>query len=206
MDPQVRRSKHEIGVDDGEGPESDEVSNSVQSVRTVNLTLLTQAQIEAESTAILLKEEVHKLWHSWSWRFFRPARNLIRERRGLGKETEPRPESGLEALRTITRIHQSLSWELTAPLRLLERSFARWPRFDGSRITRSSQAPARLRVSNTSSQSHPSYWQELIDHGAVLPWRNGPSAANHEIIGVSGKPKIAFVSHEATRTGAPRRR
>src|SRR6516225_5108144 len=37
----------------------------------------------------ILRSELHSLWNSWSWMLFRPLRNFVRLRRGLGKESEP---------------------------------------------------------------------------------------------------------------------
>ncbi len=67
----------------------------------------------------ILQAEVHSLWNSRSWRLLRPLRNFLRRRRGLPRETEPVALSQAEAIRTIIAIRQSLSWELAAPLRLL---------------------------------------------------------------------------------------
>ncbi len=68
-----------------------------------------------------LLEETHRLWRSSSWRLLRPVRNLIRSLHGYDRETEPIPASQAEALRTIIAIRDSLSWELTAPLRIVHR-------------------------------------------------------------------------------------
>jgi predicted O-methyltransferase YrrM len=86
--------------------------------------ILAQARNETESIAAPLNQEAEQLWHSRSWRLLRPLRNFVRRRRGLGKETEPGPQSGPEALRTVIAIRQSLSWELTACLRLWHRVLA----------------------------------------------------------------------------------
>jgi SAM-dependent methyltransferase len=67
------------------------------------------------------RAEIHSLWNSWSWRISRPPRDLLRKIRGRGREVEPVPDSIEEADRTIASIHESLSWRLTAPLRLLHR-------------------------------------------------------------------------------------
>ncbi len=78
----------------------------------------------AETTSILQKE-FGLLWNSRSWRLLRPARNLIRSFRGQGREAQPIVRSEVEALQTVVTLRQSLSWELTAPLRLAHRALAR---------------------------------------------------------------------------------
>jgi hypothetical protein len=54
-------------------------------------------------------------------RLGRPVGNLLRRMRGYGKEAEPVAAFEVDALHTILTIRQSLSWELTAPLRLIHR-------------------------------------------------------------------------------------
>lgn len=76
-----------------------------------------------------LRYEIHSLWNSWSWRIFRPFRNLIRRKRGYGEEREPLVESVEEAARVIASIHQSLSWRLTVPLRFAHRALIMRSRF-----------------------------------------------------------------------------
>jgi hypothetical protein len=73
----------------------------------------------------ILQAELRHLWNSWSWRLFRPLRNLARVARGLDKEIQPTFHSEPEMLATIIAIRQSLSWELTAPLRLIHRILPR---------------------------------------------------------------------------------
>ncbi|HLM81613.1 MAG TPA: hypothetical protein VK302_13415 [Terriglobales bacterium] len=67
----------------------------------------------------ILQTELQHLWDSWSWRLLRPLRNLVRVARGFDKETQPISHSDADTLATIIKIRQSLSWELTAPLRLI---------------------------------------------------------------------------------------
>jgi hypothetical protein len=97
------------------------------SVLLENETLKSRAQSQAKTSAIL-RSELHNLWNSWSWRLFRPLRSFVREWQGFGKETEPTFDSDAQVIQTIIRIRQSLSWEMTAPLRLLHRTFFRPPR------------------------------------------------------------------------------
>jgi O-antigen biosynthesis protein len=97
------------------------------SIRSEHLTLKRKERSIAEASQILLSE-VNNLWTSRSWRFLRPVRNLINQRHGLGKETEREPTlhsewSELRTIETIISIRQSLSWELTMPLRLIHRIF-----------------------------------------------------------------------------------
>jgi SAM-dependent methyltransferase len=66
--------------------------------------------------------EIHSLWNSWSWRLFRPLRNVARRLRGYGRESEPLVHSVDEATLVIDAIHRSLSWRLTEPLRLVHRA------------------------------------------------------------------------------------
>ena len=77
-------------------------------------------QLQADTDAIL-RSELHNLWNSWSWRLFRPLRNLARRLQGFGRETEPILCSESQVIQTIVTIRQSLSWELTVPLRLIYR-------------------------------------------------------------------------------------
>jgi glycosyltransferase involved in cell wall biosynthesis/predicted O-methyltransferase YrrM len=48
-----------------------------------------------------------------------------------------------------------------------------------------------------------STWNALTACGAVIPWRQGSSVLSRSSIWISARPKIIFVSHEASRTGAP---
>jgi O-antigen biosynthesis protein len=98
------------------------------SLRSENKKSEARAQSIAEANAILLSE-INNLWTSRSWRLLRPVRNFVNRRRGLGREGETPPTlysewSELEAIKTIVTIRQSLSWELTAPLRLFHRFLA----------------------------------------------------------------------------------
>ena len=99
--------------------ELEAVSKSIQELSLVNQELETRTQLKEASFAELHQREINRLWESRSWRLFRPFRNLVRMRRGLGKEIAPVAQSGIDALRIIVEIRQSISWELTAPLRLL---------------------------------------------------------------------------------------
>lgn len=93
---------------------------NVESLRTENAMLIARAQQQLNTHDSLL-EESHRLWSSSSWRLLRPLRNLIRGFHGYDRETEPIPASQAEALRTIIAIRDSLSWELTTPLRIVHR-------------------------------------------------------------------------------------
>jgi hypothetical protein len=93
-----------------------------ESLLTQNFSLTEQIRKSA-STRERLYKETHKLWNSVSWRLFRPLRNLARVIRGYDKETEPVSVSAPAAFAYIIAIRQSLSWELTAPLRLIGRNF-----------------------------------------------------------------------------------
>ena len=46
-------------------------------------------------------------------------------------------------------------------------------------------------------------WDTLIALGAVSLWRQSPANRSRNSVWTSGRPKIIFVSHEASRTGAP---
>ncbi len=95
-----------------------------ESLRSESEVLKPLVQLQADANAIL-RSELHNLWNSWSWRIFRPLRNLVRKLQGLGKETEPILHSEPHAIQTLITIRQSLSWELTAPLRLIYRMLSR---------------------------------------------------------------------------------
>ncbi len=108
------------------------LTSNNDSLRSENKKSKARAQSIAEADAILLSE-INNLWTSRSWRLLRPVRNLVNRRRGLERETETEPSlcsewSELQAIQTIVSIRQSLSWELTAPLRLIHRLFARHSR------------------------------------------------------------------------------
>jgi glycosyltransferase involved in cell wall biosynthesis/GT2 family glycosyltransferase len=60
-------------------------------------------------------------WNSTSWRVTRPLRQLKRRRQGLPLETKPMPQTEAEIDSLITGITTSLSWKLTAPVRVLGR-------------------------------------------------------------------------------------
>jgi glycosyltransferase involved in cell wall biosynthesis len=64
-----------------------------------------------------IQNELNALWDSLSWRAFRPARNLAHRIKGLPKEARPVPRTDQEGLNEIIALRQSLSWELTMPLR-----------------------------------------------------------------------------------------
>jgi 2-polyprenyl-3-methyl-5-hydroxy-6-metoxy-1,4-benzoquinol methylase len=78
----------------------------------------TLGTLEAQHLAAR-RAEIHSLWNSWSWRLSRPFRDLSRKIGGHAREVEPVAASAEEAAQTIAAIHQSLSWRLTAPLRLV---------------------------------------------------------------------------------------
>jgi predicted O-methyltransferase YrrM len=102
-----------------------EDTKALQATRTELDRVRAQALFEAESITVPLRREVHQLWHSWSWRLFKPLRNFVRVQRGLSNEIEPTMQSGPEALQTLIALRQSVSWELTAPLRIIGRTIAR---------------------------------------------------------------------------------
>ena len=175
-----------------------------ESLRSENEALKPRAQLQADANAIL-RSELHNLWNSWSWGLFRPLRNFIRKRQGFGKEAEPTLDSEPQLIQTVITIRQSLSWELTAPLRLIYRILPRRRRFTPAGASPMVQQVGQVADEGLldSQPSPSSHWDELIARGAVLPWRNGPVIANRSPVGASGNPRILFVSHEATRTGAP---
>ncbi len=114
----------------------------------------------------LLANETHQLWNSSSWRLLQPLRNLALRRRGGTIETEPVPASMADAIRTNIVVRQSLSWELTSPLRILHRIFSR------------ARAAGRSRVDNREARSvagpvagvlTSTQWQTLRARGAVAP-------------------------------------
>jgi len=80
------------------------------------------ASVEPTKSLAAQRNEIHALWNSWSWRMFRPLRNLLRQLKGQPKETEPMTVSILEAARTVSAIRGSLSWRLTAPFRMVHRA------------------------------------------------------------------------------------
>lgn len=94
--------------------------SSDQSLRMENAALAVRAR-QFKDVQSMLVEETHHLWGSSSWRLFRPLRNLSRRLHGHRREIEPRSTSAAEALQTVVTIRQSLSWELTAPLRIVHR-------------------------------------------------------------------------------------
>jgi hypothetical protein len=68
-----------------------------------------------------IQSEIDALWDSLSWRAFRPLRNLAHRMKGLPKEAKPVPRTDQDGINAILAVRQSLSWELTAPLRLVDR-------------------------------------------------------------------------------------
>jgi len=99
---------------------TESLKSDKEALRSENEALKRQAQLRADPNAIL-RSEVHNLWNSRSWRLFRPLRNFIRKRQGFEEETEPIVDSKPQLIQTVITIHQSLSWELTAPLRVIYR-------------------------------------------------------------------------------------
>ena len=95
---------------------------------SLRLALKGRAQLQADTDAIL-RSELHNLWNSWSWRLFRPLRNFVRKLQGFGRETEPILYSESQVIQTLNTLRQSLSWELTAPLRLIYRILPHRRRF-----------------------------------------------------------------------------
>jgi len=124
------------------------------SLRAENRDLAARAQLQ-DYGAALLRSELHNLWNSRSWRLFRPLRNFLRRRRGFGDETEPILRSEPQLIQTIVTIRQSLSWELTTPLRLFYRIFPR-----GRRSTSSGGVPTlQSRNRDVSEQAVPTSQQ-----------------------------------------------
>ncbi len=91
-----------------------------EALRSENEALKRRAQLRADPNAIL-RSELHDLWNSRSWGLFRPLRNFIRKRQGLEEETEPIVDSKPQLIQAVITIRESLSWELTAPLRVIYR-------------------------------------------------------------------------------------
>ncbi len=100
-----------------------------------------------------LRGEIHSLWNSRSWRLFRVPRNLARRAKGEGLETEPIVVSEGEANRTIAAIHQSLSWRLTAPLRMAHAAVL------GSGAA--SRGKSNASASQPTTESDPVKWERL---------------------------------------------
>ena len=100
-----------------------------QSLRMENAAL-TERAAQFKDVQSMLLEETHHLWGSSSWRLFRPLRNVSRRLGGHRREFEPSPTSAAEALQTVITIRQSLSWELTAPLRVVHRILSRFRPWD----------------------------------------------------------------------------
>jgi GT2 family glycosyltransferase/SAM-dependent methyltransferase len=98
-----------------------------QSLRMENAAL-TERAAQFKDVQSMLIAETHHLWGSSSWRLFRPLRNVSRRLGGHRREFEPSPTSAAEALQTVITIRQSLSWELTAPLRIVHRILSRFRR------------------------------------------------------------------------------
>jgi len=146
----LRSEQFERGLKDLQA-ENQRLIASGESLRTENAALEARTR-ESMSAYHSLIEEVRHLWSSSSWRLGRPVRNLLRRLRGYNKETEPIPAFDAAALRTIIIIRQSLSWELTAPLRLIHRMFHR-----------------RQHVTETSRVSNPVVRQVGISRAENLP-------------------------------------
>ena len=180
--------------------EGESLKPGIEALRIENETLRPIAQRHADSNAAL-GTELHSLWNSRSWRLLRPLRNLVRKARGFDKETLPTVQSEFEALRTILAIRQSMSWELTAPLRIFRRTIPLTSKRTEVAVQYIRQDTEETAIPESHSVPR-SNWDELISRGAVLPWRNN-AIADSSPIGASARPKILFASHEATRTGAP---
>ena len=163
------------------GAATESLKADEKSLRSENEAFKPRAQLQADANAIL-RSELHNLWNSWSWRLFRPLRNLVRKRQGLGKETEPILHSEPQAIQTVITIRQSLSWELTAPLRLIYRILPRRRRFTpaggpptagGERILLERKPDERSHHSNGDSPLHYSLDTDLsrpftVGNGNVL--------------------------------------
>lgn len=167
-------------------------------VRTLALEV-TKLRAELVPARRLAFEETHHLWNSSSWQLLRPMRDLLRGWRGVSKEAEPTPASTSDALRSMIEVRQSLSWELTSPVRVVHRLLSRTMAFGSSRFDRqhrvAADAPKSVEFKSPYAPES-SACNELLARGALIRWRNAPP-------GESKRPQIVFASHEATRTGAP---
>jgi GT2 family glycosyltransferase len=105
------------------GKMGDELNRQERQNAVLETDLKRVTQAEAVANTLLLSE-VHNLWNSRSWQLMRALRNLVRKRQGLNNEKEPVALSAFEAIQTIVTIRQSVCWELTAPLRLVDRALA----------------------------------------------------------------------------------
>ena len=83
---------------------------------------LEQEAVSMQGTEVrpALQNEIDALWDSPSWRALRPLRNLVRRIQGRPKEIKPAPRTDDEAVAAVLALLQSRSWELTAPIRLLQ--------------------------------------------------------------------------------------
>jgi hypothetical protein len=102
-----------------------------ESIRRENALLEARLQ-QTQAARQMLLEEAYRLWNSGSWQIFRPLRNVIRRLRGYEKEVEPTTMSDIEALQIAVGIRQSLSWEVTAPLRIVHRILSPFRRSSGA--------------------------------------------------------------------------
>jgi hypothetical protein len=84
-------------------------------------TITIAKEIIGEITKGYTSEELNICWNSYSMILTRPMRNLARRLRGLPPELKPEVGSPAEARRAIETLQQSISWELTGPLRVLKR-------------------------------------------------------------------------------------
>ncbi|HEY4934657.1 MAG TPA: glycosyltransferase [Terriglobales bacterium] len=90
----------------------------------LDLDKLNNGPVQSVNTAGVsadLLSEIDNLWTSRSWKMLRPFRNFHRRLRGLGREIKPIPQSDVEAARIVIDLRQSLSWEVSSPLRIIYR-------------------------------------------------------------------------------------
>ena len=111
------------------GPYLDQVPIGLRSVllMTLGQYLTTETNPPKPDAGVSpeLQAEINSLWESRSWKMFRRLRNIDRIRKGLGREVKPTPQSDREAAQAIVAIRYSISWELTSPLRIVDRILRR---------------------------------------------------------------------------------
>jgi glycosyltransferase involved in cell wall biosynthesis len=78
---------------------------------------LEEKRKKTEQQLSLLRDNIYAHWWSKSLRLTAPARRVYRFFRGLGPEPNPQARTLDEALSELDAIHNSLSWNLTAPFR-----------------------------------------------------------------------------------------
>ena len=145
------------------GAATESLRASEESLRSENEAFKPRRQLQVEANAIL-RSELDNLWNSWSWRLFRPLRNLVCKLQGLGKETEPILHSELEAIQTVITIRQSLSWELTAPLRLIYRMLPRRRRIRAANLAANILGPDLVESGSTLDSQSAAAARSAQDH------------------------------------------